>query len=96
MKIVREPFRERKSKCPLLPHFEVLQKTWRKKMPCGVEQEALLPDAHFGRHGKQKLDQPMVKENRPDFNTVRHARGVEITQQARLQVRMNVHEGQPL
>src|ERR1700737_1497428 len=96
MQIPRDPSLERKRERPFPARFQVFQKVLRKKKLRGFEEKALLVDAGFRGHRKQKLDQPVVEKNRADFNTVRHARGIEITQQSRLQVRVDVHEGKPL
>src|SRR5260221_6867262 len=96
MQIPRDPSLEGKRERPFPARFQVFQEILRKKKLCGLEEEALLMDAGFRRHRKQKLDQPVVEKNRADFNTVRHARGIEITQQSRLPMCMNVHGSKPL
>src|SRR5467141_819669 len=85
MQISRDPSLERKRKRPFPPRFQVFQKIPRKKTLCGVQEKTFLLDAGFRWHRKQKLD-----------DAVRHARGIEITQQSRLEVRMNIHESEPL
>jgi len=96
MQIAGDPLLEGKCEGSLPARLQVLQEISRKKNLCGVEEKTFLPDACFGGHRKQELDQPMVEKNRADFDTVRHAGGIEITQQPRLQVRVNIHEGEPL
>ena len=58
----------------------------------GIQQKALLLYSNAGRHGNQKLDHAVIEKHRPHFDAVRHAHGVEIAQQARLQMRVNIHE----
>jgi hypothetical protein len=96
MQIACDPLLEGKRERSFAARLQVLQEILRKKKFCGVEEKTLLVDACFRGHRKQKLDQPVVEKNRADFDTVGHAGGIEIAQQPRLQVRMNVHEGEPL
>src|ERR1700732_3516760 len=96
MQIAGDPLLEGKRERSFAARLQVLQEILRKKNLCGIEEKTLLVDACFRGHGKQELDQPMVQKNRADFDTVRHAGGIEITQQSWLQVRVNIHEGEPL
>ena len=96
MQIPVNPSLEGKRERSFPARFQVFQEILRKEKLCGIKEKAFLADAGFRRHWKQKLDEPVVEKDRTDFNTVRHARGIKITQQSRLQVRVNVHEGKAL
>src|ERR1700730_12396462 len=96
MQIASDPPLEGKRERSFAARFQVFEEILRKKSLCGIEEKTLLVDAGFRGQRKQKLDQTMVEKNRADFDAVRHAGGIEIAQQSRLQVRVNVHEGDPL
>src|SRR6266436_74877 len=96
MQISCDPSLERECEGTFPSRFQVFQKIPRKKTLCGVQEKTFLLDAGFRWYRKQKLDEVVVEKDRPDFKAMRHARGIEITQQSRLKVRMNIHESEPL
>ena len=96
MQISRDPSLKGKGERSFAARFQIFQKILRKKMFCSFKQKALLLNAGLGGHREQKFDQTMIQKNGADFKTVRHDGGIKIAQQARLEVRVDVHEGKPL
>src|SRR5665213_4590684 len=87
---------KRKSKRTLLPRSQIREQPGRQKYLRSLKQEAFLLDSYARWNREQELHEAVVDKNRPHFNAVSHAHCVEVAQQTRLQMRMNVHEREAL
>jgi hypothetical protein len=94
--IAREPALKRKREGALPSSLQIREQGGRQESFYRVQKKTLLSHANAGRNSLQKLDEAVIEKHGADFDAVRHAHCVEVAQEARLEVRVNVHEGEAL
>src|SRR5579872_3089257 len=84
--IVREPALKWEREGAFSPPRQIRQKSGRHEASGRVQQQTLLLHAHTRRNRKKKFHHAMIEEHRTHLNAVRHAHGIEVAQQAWLEV----------